>query len=318
MNINLLKKIDVARRGLLATILRTEGHTYKKKGEKALYEVDDPLPVYGNIGAGCVDQEILTQGKESFTEKKPRVVRIDTSDPSDIVFGYGTFCGGVIEILLEPLFEDRKVVYRELRDYLEKTEHPQRKEPFYLIHDLETGAINFSCDRPRAEEGIFIETIYLPVNLYIFGATPLAYKVVRYLEEMDFRVHIIDWRASYLAKFEGIDHVITGKEYEDFDESSLVLVLSHSFERDRDVLKQALFSGCAYVGLLSSKTRRSRIFEELTVEGISESMLEKVSSPVGVDINSKSDPEIAVSIVAELIRFKNHFLDLTHRTGEGQ
>jgi xanthine dehydrogenase accessory factor len=309
MTITLLKKIETARKGILATILRTEGHTYKKRGEKALYEVDDPLPVCGNIGAGCVDQEILTRGKEAFTEKKPKTVRIDTSDPSDIVFGYGTFCGGVIEVLLEPVLEDQKIVYRELKDHLENTGHTPWDEPLYLTHDLETGAITLSRENQRIEEGVFVEVIYPPVSLFIFGATPLAYQVTNYLEEMNFWIHVIDWRASYLEKFESVDHVRLHKEFENFDRSSMVLVLSHSFERDREVLKQALLNGCAYIGLLSSSTRRDRIFEELRKEGISESMLETVSSPVGIEINSQSDPEIAVSIIAELIRFKNYFLD---------
>ncbi|MFQ6103876.1 MAG: XdhC family protein [Candidatus Glassbacteria bacterium] len=316
MNLTLLKKIEGARRGILATIIKTEGHTYKKKGEKALYEVDDPLPVCGNIGAGCVDQEILTRGKEAFARRKPVIVRIDTSDPSDIVFGYGTFCGGVIEVLLEPVFREQKKIYRELMDYLEKTEDIPRKEPVYLIHDPKTGAIRLSRESPRPFEGIFIEEIHPPENLYIFGATPLAQQVIKCLDEMDFRIHLVDWRASYLAKFENVDHIRLHEEFVGFDESSMVLVLSHHFERDRDVLKRALIKGCTYVGLLSSETRRDRIFEELKKEGISESMLERVSSPVGLDINSKSDAEIAVSIVAQLVRFKNHSLDRTRRSRE--
>jgi xanthine dehydrogenase accessory factor len=317
MNNTLLKKIDGARRGLLVTILRTGGHTYKKMGEKALYEVDDPLPVCGNIGAGCVAQEILTQGRESFTAEKPRIVRIDTSDPSDIVFGHGTFCGGVIEVLIEPIFEDHKVVYRKLYEFLENGECPEFKEPHYLIHDLETGTITFSRENLRDEVDIFVEEICLPTNLYIFGATPLAVHVVKYLEEMDFRIHVIDWRANYLDKFEGLGHVRVHKELGRFDEGAMVLVLSHRFEIDCEMLKKALLKGCAYVGLLSSKKRRDRIFEELEKEGISTSLLSKVSSPVGIDINSRSDPEIAIGIVAEIIQFKNRTNDGVNRVEEG-
>lgn len=312
MNIALLKKIKTSRQGLLATVMSTEGHTYKKKGEKALFEVDDPFPVHGNIGSGCVDQEILRKGKDAFTTQKPTTVRIDTSDPSDVVFGYGVFCGGIIEILLEPVFENQKTIYRELLSMLEERDHRLNKKPIYLAHDLDTGAITLTREKPRSRDGVFIERVHPPSNLYIFGATPLAHQITRFLEEMDFLIHIIDWRPGYLEKFEGVTHVRLHNECEITEESSLVLIFSHQFERDRDVLKQALLQRCAYIGLLSSPTRRDKIFDELEKEGVERSMFERISSPVGIDITSRSDPEIAVSIVAELIRFKNGACDPPH------
>jgi xanthine dehydrogenase accessory factor len=90
-----------------------------------------------------------------------------------------------------------------------------------------------------------------------------------------------------------------------FDERSLVLILSHSFERDKEALRQAVASRCAYIGLLSSKNRRDKMFEDLLAEGISPADLKRVSSPIGIDIGGRSDPEIAISILAELIKFRN-------------
>ncbi len=332
MNIALLKKVDTARRGILATILKTEGHTYKKAGERALYEVDDPLPVYGNIGSGCADQEILIHGRKAFTEKKPVTVRIDTTDPSDIVFGYGSFCGGVIEVVLEPIFDCQKMAYREVREYLEKEDQPPRRDPLYLRHDLLTGEITLYHDTPRVwedsfpridpnsvkssasietlliREDMFIERVHPPPDLFLFGATPLAYQIIDHLREMDFRIHVADWRETYRVKFKDVDHIRLQKEFSGFDNNWMVLILSHFFERDRDVLKKALLEECTYIGLLSSKTRRDRMFEELREDGIPDSKLFRVSSPAGIDIEAKSDPEIAVSIIAELIRFKNRLL----------
>jgi xanthine dehydrogenase accessory factor len=299
INVLLLEKIEGAHLGLLATILKTEGHTYKKVGEKALYEVGDPLPVCGNIGAGCVDQEILLEGAGALEERRPRIVRVDTTDPSDIVFGSGTFCGGVMEVLLEPLFDGQKAVYRDLRGRLERKVWSDGPE--YLVHYLEDGSLGLSTDEPDAADGIFVEAISPPRNLVIFGATPLARQVVGFTEEMDFMVRVADWRGSYLKKFEGIRHVRSGGELGELDKGSFVLVMSHNYERDREALRSALSAECAFVGLLSSRTRRDRMFEELKGEGIPRLELERVSSPVGVDIGARTDPEIALSIVAELV-----------------
>ncbi len=305
MHIMLLEAIDRVERGLLATILASKGHTYKKVGEKAFYEVGGLLPIYGNIGAGCMDQEIMSQGKGAYADSRPRIVRIDTSEPTDIVFGYGTFCGGVIEVLIEPVFDAQKAVYRELKDRLEEPESPGRQDPFYLVHDLETGELSLLVEEPRVREKRFVETIVPPIPLYLFGATPLAFQVVKFLEEMDFRIHVIDWRESYIEKFETMQHVRRHSEIDSFPDGAYVLVMSHYFERDRDILGLALRHRCPYVGLLSSRKRRDTIFEELAADGIPDEALKRVSSPAGIDIRSVTDPEIAISIVAELVATRN-------------
>ncbi len=305
MDTDLLRKIDSTDHGVLVTILATEGHTYKKKGEKALYEVGEPLPLCGNIGSGCVDQQIMLTGKAAFAARRPKVIRIDTTDPDDIVFGYGTYCGGVIEVLLEPVLGEQKLVYRELKAYLEGSGKYAAEDHLFLVHDTGTGAIHLSRERVSDDEHLLVEEIHMPVDLHLFGATPLAREAVMYISRMDFRVHVIDWRPGYLAKFEGMENVLSGSEPGEFDEDSMVLIMSHYYERDRDVLKEALLKGCAFIGLLSSRTRRDAIFEELLKDGIPESDIERVSSPVGIDINAESDSEIAVSIAAELIRFRN-------------
>ena len=59
MNFTLLDEIEKKRSAVLATILTTTGHTYKKRGDKALFEVDNPFPVYGNFGSQCVDLDLI-------------------------------------------------------------------------------------------------------------------------------------------------------------------------------------------------------------------------------------------------------------------
>ena len=301
MHIALLERIERLERGVLATILAAEGHTYKKAGEKALYEVGALFPVRGNIGAGCVDREIVSQGEAAYRQRRPRIVRIDTSDRSDVVFGYGTYCGGVIEVLVEPIFGAQRAVYRELRERLESSAGPRASGTVYLVHDLESGELALEVEEPQAGEGRYVEKIDPPTPLYVFGATPLAHQIVRFVEEMDFRVHVVDWRESYLETFARLRHVRRHREVESLPDGSFLLVVSHHFERDRDILDRALRAGCAYIGLLSSRGRRDRIYEELSAKGVADEALRRISSPVGLDIRAVSDPEIAVSIVAEVV-----------------
>ena len=84
-----------------------------------------------------------------------------------------------------------------------------------------------------------------------------------------------------------------------------MLLLSHNFERDKTALKAALAARCAYIGLLSSKVRRDQLYEDLIAEGVAAKDLTGVFCPIGADIKGRSDPEIAVSIAAELVEVVN-------------
>ena len=145
MNFSLLDKIDEVSGGILATILKTEGSSYKKEGAKALFVVDDPFPRHGNLGSLCVDQHILSTGKAALETGKPRIITIDTTTPEDIHFGYGTYCGGVMKILLEPVIDAHRQVYRALARHLENN------EPVYLVHDLHSGTLSIVRTEPRPD-----------------------------------------------------------------------------------------------------------------------------------------------------------------------
>ena len=299
MNLSLLDRILDTERGLLVTLVRTEGHTYKSTGAKALYEMDDPIPVYGNLGSLCVDQEIVRAGKEAGMEGKPRVITIDTSEPADVHFGSGTFCGGVMELLVEPVLEAHKTLYKDVRARL------LEGRTVTLRHDTREGSVSVVGDDAPAGERWFVETFVPPSRLCLFGATPLARHIIEYTSDMDFVVHVIDWRPGYLQAFDRDPRVTTHEDDTVIDRGTMVLLLSHSYERDKQMLRAAIERGCAYVGMLSSRSRRDKVFDDLEREGVSRKDLERVFCPVGLDLEARSDAEIAVSIVAELIKVKN-------------
>lgn len=299
MNFCLLDKIATVEDGILVTVLHTEGHTYKKIGAKALFAAGKPSPVWGNLGSLCVDQEILRQGDTARIDGKPRLVEIDTRDEKDVDFGYGTFCGGLMRVLLEPVSNDHKVVYRELRSRL------QNRRPAYLAHDLEAGGVTISDAEPGPRDGLYVEAFSPLQRLFVFGATPLTHRLRQCVDDMEFEFHVIDWREDYLDAFRNIDGVTAHLDECTFDESSFVLIQSHDFRRDKAALKEALTRKCAFVGMLSSRSRRDRMYEELRDDGIADEDLKRISSPVGIDIGGKTDPEIAIAIAAELVAFKN-------------
>jgi xanthine dehydrogenase accessory factor len=296
MNISLLKQLERAGNGFVATVLDTEGHTYKKRGARALFVPDRPAPVWGNLGSLCVDQELTAAGAEARAEEKPRLIEIDTSASRDIDFGYGTFCGGRMTILVEPVLISHRAVYSVVRDRL------QRREVCYVAHDVDTGDLEVSDTEPQPRGRVFVEEIRPPRLLYIFGATPLTRRVIHHLDGMDFEIHVLDWRPAHLEALAGIDGVACHTVDVDFDASGFVLVQSHDFRRDKAQLVRALAAGCPYVGMLSSSRRRDEMYRELREAGVAGADIDRISSPVGIDLKAKTDFEIAVSIVAELVK----------------
>ncbi|MBD3162043.1 MAG: hypothetical protein GF346_07085 [Candidatus Eisenbacteria bacterium] len=297
ITIALLEAIERISAGVVATVTGTEGHTYKKVGAKAVFRPNDPSAVHGNLGSLCADQEIQRVAGDVVSTARNRSLRIDTSDPDDAIFGYGTACGGVMEILLEPVDKAMKAVYRTLR-----TTCFRNNEPAFLIHDFEAGGIALVTAAPDPEPGRFIEPVPRRQELTIFGATPLAARLIDSLRELPFRIHLVDWRPAHVDPFRRNEDLTVHEELPVLDAGAFVLVLSHSYERDRACLRQTLEAGCRYVGLLSSRPRRDALYEDLRAEGADEERLRRIRSPVGLPLGGRSDPEIAVAILAELIR----------------
>lgn len=295
MNFSLLDKIETVHDGILATIVRTEGHTYKKSGAHALFDAGAPAPVWGNLGSACVDQELVRQGGEALAAGVPRIVRIDTSESEDADFGYGTYCGGVVEILVEPLLDRHKTVYRDLRGRLAS------RTPVWLTHDLATGELNIHGAEPAPVEGIHVEAVPPLRPVFIFGATPLARCLVRTLDDMEFDLHVVDWRSDYLDGFAAIAGVTTHAGEAPLTDDAFVLIVSHHYHRDRAMIAETLANNCAFVGMLSSRVRRDQMFDELRKEGVADADLARVVSPIGIDIGARSDAEIAIAVAAQLV-----------------
>lgn len=294
---SLLEQIWGGEQRVLATILRTEGHTYKKPGHRALFAVGEPFPVYGNLGSLCVDQEILNAAARAWESGKPEVLTIDTSDPHDIETGYGTFCGGKMDLLIEPLLDAQKAAWAEIESRL------RAGNTVHLVHDLASGRLDLHDDDPTATSGTYVDSFRPPATLVIVGATPLTRQVIDCVADMDFDVHVNDWRQAHLDRFAELPNVTLHGDPPPMEGKTHVLVLSHSFTHDIEALEHALHSTGGYIGLLSSGTRRDHMFAELEKRGIEASSLKRVSSPVGINIGARTDAEIAVSIVAELTRF---------------
>lgn len=153
---------------------------------------------------------------------------------------------------------------------------------------------------------IFFENIDPPINLLLFGAGYDALPLIKFAKEIGWSVTAIDHRPAF-ANAERLSEtdkiIVSGSEDlgdEIFaDENSVAVIMTHNYERDRNILHRLLKSNCRYIGALGPKKRAENLLSEIS-EDFSAKQLAKLHSPVGLDIGADSPEAIAVSIVAEI------------------
>lgn len=159
---------------------------------------------------------------------------------------------------------------------------------------------------------VFIEPVEPSPDVYIFGAGHVGYCLARMAHDTGFRVHIIDDREKFAdaSKFqEGVDVVVddmpTWLEQHRLPPTAYAVIVTRGHKHDIDALRALSRANLRYVGLIGSRAKVKRIYDALRGEGTTPEVLSRVHAPIGLDIGAITPPEIAVSILAELIAVKH-------------
>lgn len=169
--------------------------------------------------------------------------------------------------------------------------------------------------RPRVHRGIAYLPILPRITLLIVGGGHVGQAVAKLAAEVDFDVWVLDDRERYVSRerFPTTQRIIVGDiaaHLKELAKGTLTptfytIIVTRGHTHDEEALFHLATTQCAYVGLIGSKRKIKLIYEDLIARGIPETALERVHAPLGFVIGSQTVPEIAVSIVAELIAFRN-------------
>lgn len=156
---------------------------------------------------------------------------------------------------------------------------------------------------------LFIERIDLIHSVILFGAGHVSEYVAKLAKMVGFHVTVIDDRVEFAnhERFPDADTVIVDGVETVFGQlnitvASYLVILTRGHLYDQSVLEKALHTKAGYIGMIGSKRKRNLIYQSLIESGVDQEALDRVCSPVGVPINAQTPEEIAVSIVAELIK----------------
>ena len=146
---------------------------------------------------------------------------------------------------------------------------------------------------------IFIEPLSLQTSLCVFGHSPVAVSLCEQAKKMDFSVSIASPEIDLINLSEGITHLI------DFsDIQSEFIVIAKQGKRDKKAIAAALDSNARYIGMVASEKKITALKSQLLKENVTQSSLDRIHGPAGMDIGAETPAEIALSVLAELVRIR--------------
>jgi xanthine dehydrogenase accessory factor len=158
---------------------------------------------------------------------------------------------------------------------------------------------------------IFVEPILGQPILYIFGAGHISISISKIAKMVGFRIVVIDNRTEFanIDRFPEADEIFAQEFSGIFSKlkinpSAYIVIVTRGHQFDEQVLEWAVKTEAAYIGMIGSREKKETVFSHLQSKGISKNLLEGVHAPIGVDISAETPEEIAVSIVAEIIKVR--------------
>jgi xanthine dehydrogenase accessory factor len=295
---------------VLATIIQTEGSSYRKAG--AMMLINDMGQYFGLLSGGCLESDIMRQSRRCWDNQQNRIIEYDMREEEDLAWQLGIGCGGMVKILLQPVHADND--YLKLDEMSACLEQRQKVEYHQQIDEGLPHNIVLAIDksykispiRVQNDRGIdvFVQQMSPAPLLAVFGAGVDAKPVVSIAAELGWQVILIDPRVGY-AKAEFFTKAsqiirlscdaLKGATW--LQQIDIALVLTHNIKLDAAALKLVQNSSAKYVGLLGPNHRTDRV---LGIANLTRNELTKpLANPVGLRLGGELPESIALSMLAE-------------------
>ncbi len=296
--------VDEGRRTLLVTVVKTWGSSPRPEG--AMLAVREDGHVVGSVSGGCIEDDIVDRTRrEGQRATKCEVVTYGVS--ADEARRFGLPCGGTLQLVLEPL--TRESGMRALLREVETGHLVARKldlaSGFATLHPAQ-------ASDGLAFDGKVLRTIHGPrYRMLVIGASQLSKYLAQIAVGLDYQVTICDPREEYTETWDvpGVTLVRTMPDDTvqamNLDERCAVVALTHDPKLDDLALMEALKSPAFYIGALGSRANHAKRRERLREFDLTDDEIARLHGPIGLYIGSRTPPEIAISILAEITAVKN-------------
>ncbi|MFP5230698.1 MAG: XdhC family protein [Acidobacteriota bacterium] len=307
----------------LATVVAVEGSAYRRPGARMLLTSSGQRA--GTVSGGCLEAEIVKKAWW-LTENGPVIQRYSSFFDDDGDMPYGLGCGGTVYVLLErgdPAARSLEALRRSVEErtgsVVVTSLNPESPgttlilnaagEPLYS-RNANPEMLALAQEVLRTGHsihtvGCFVESIAPPPAVLLFGAGDDAQPLVEITASLGWHITVADDRSN-LARPERFPRAAAVQDLEAalarIGPETAAVLMSHSYEQDRKVLRVLLAQKLKYVGALGPRARTERLIGELApaLELTPAECMARLHTPVGLDLGGHSPASIALSIAAEL------------------
>lgn len=336
------ERLDHHKKSVLATVVLVKGSAYRREGAKML--IDENGDFYGMISGGCLEADVVEEAKKVLEKNKPTLKKyvLDEDlvwglglgcpgvveiylEPIEHTSAFWSIWTQQInasqpfvacKILSEKTVTWGNLIVTEMGTTgqwdFSSLQNEVVSSAIRKLVEKESNSESFFINTINGETQVFLDVYQPPPHLCIFGAGHDAIPVAQLAFQLGYQTTVIDSRPAFNTqeRFPYAERLIMQpKDVENgflINSNTAIVIMNHHLERDMDTLAVALKSQASYVGLLGPRKRREKMISSLRDLGIifSKEELEKLHSPIGLDIGADTSEEIALSIMAELVAFR--------------
>lgn len=301
---NLLNTLSSGRNCMLVATVEAKGSSPRSAGAYML--VDNTGRLYGTIGGGELEYRATFQAQKLLAGKQDALIEYDLSN--ETAAGLGMICGGRTKVLYH-IFRPEDADFAAAALELARS-----RKPYHLMLPLEEGkaqvCTGLDAPRRKLDDRYYTEQFNFDGRVYLLGGGHLSQELVPLLSHLGFCCVVGDDRAEFTRPelFPGADSV----QLVDFTDLSLpigpedyLVIATRGHLADIDCIRFALKTPAKYIGVVGSRRKVKFIWSQMTSEGFTESDMNRLTTPIGIDIGSETPAEIAVSIAAQLIQTRS-------------
>jgi xanthine dehydrogenase accessory factor len=270
----------------------------------------------GSIGGGIMEHKFVEMAKEQLQEEsyKPQVKQ-QIHDKTAGKNQSGMICSGEQTILLYRIQEKDIGHVENIIAALEQNKNGTlHLSPEAILFEDALPKKDFEFNLISEEDWNYKEKIGYKNHLYIIGGGHCSLALCKLMSSMDFYIHLFEDR-EVLNTMEANNYAHEKTVVKDYSElkdlissgeNNFVVVMTFGYRTDDIAVRALLNKDFKYFGLLGSKMKIEKMFDDYKKEGVDTEVLNKIHSPIGIQIKSETPEEIAVSIAAEIIKVKNN------------
>jgi len=313
----------LAEPAVLATIVSTEGSTYRKAGARMLIEASGRMT--GLLSGGCLERDLAEHATTVLATGHSAIAQYDMRTTDDLIYGIGAGCEGAMRVLLERIAPTSRLTMELLE--LVKRVGDGEGAALAVVHRGPTDALGTHCvggDDPALTTALaatqsaqrsqtldldpqrqaWMEYLAPPPSVLICGGGPDAVPLVTLLTGLGFIVTVADHRPLYLNHTQwGLARCSLGAAQTLAQRLNLArfdaaIVMSHHLDSDAAYLAALADSTVPRVGLLGPRARRERLLG--MIGAAAAALRARLRGPVGLDLGALTPEGIALAIAAEL------------------